>query len=59
MQYEPLNTGNWANWRTQILRLEAQVYEPSRQDTPETLERIICEEKGVSLAPIDSEQLAR
>ena len=57
MQYEPLNAGNWANWRTQILRLEAQTYEPSRQDTPEALQRIICDEKGVSLAAIDGEQL--
>ncbi|HCX87413.1 MAG TPA: hypothetical protein DG761_05270 [Gammaproteobacteria bacterium] len=58
MQYQRLNAGNWENWRSQILRLEAQVYEPSRQDTPETLERIICDEKGVSLAAIDGEQLA-
>jgi len=58
MQYERLNTANWDHWRPQMLRLEARTYEPSRQDTPETLGKIVCNEKGVSLAAIDNKQLA-
>ena len=58
IQYERLNAANWGHWRSQLLRLETQTYEPSRQDTPETLEKIICHEKGVSLAAINGVQLA-
>ena len=58
MQYERLNAVNWDHWRPQMLHLEARTYEPSRQDTPETLEKIVCNEKGVSLAAIDNKRLA-
>jgi len=58
MQYERLNAANWDHWRPQMLHLEARTYEPSRQDTPETLEKIVCNEKGVSLAAIDNKRLA-
>ena len=58
IQYERLNAANWGHWRSQMLRLETQTYEPSRQDTPETLEKIISNEKGVSLVAINGEQLA-
>ena len=53
MQYQRLGTHNWTQWREAILLLEAQIYEPSRQDTPETLERIICNERGISLAAVE------
>ena len=58
MQYQRLGTHNWTHWREAILLLETQIYEPSRQDTPETLERIICDGQSVSLAGIDGDQLA-
>ena len=58
MQYQRLGTHNWTHWRKAILLLETQIYEPSRQDTPETLERIICDGQSVSLAGIDGDQLA-
>ena len=57
MQYQRLGTHNWTQWREAILALEAQIYEPSRQDTPETLERIICDGQSVSLAAIDGDRL--
>ena len=40
MQYDSLDSGNWVQWREAILELEAQAYEASRQDRPETLEQI-------------------
>ena len=58
MQYPRLNAQNWAQWREPILLLEAQIYEPSRQDTPETLEGIICDGHGVSLAAVEGDRLA-
>ena len=58
MQYQRLDTHNWTQWREAILLLEAQIYEPSRQDTPETLERIICNERGISLAAVEGQRLA-
>ncbi len=58
MHYERLNVANWSRWRPQMLRLETQTYEPSRQDTSDTLEKIVCNEKGVNLVAIDDQQLA-
>ena len=58
MQYPRLNAQNWAQWREPILLLEAQIYEPSRQDTPETLEGIICDGHGVSPAAVVGDRLA-
>ena len=53
MQYDSLDSGNWAQWREAILELEAQAYEASRRDRPETLEQIILDRRGASLAAID------
>ena len=53
MHYQRLGTHNWTHWRETILLLEAQIYEPSRQDTPETVEHIICDERGISLAAVE------
>jgi len=58
MRYQRLGTRNWTQWREAVLLLEAQIYEPSRQDTPETLERIICDERGISLAAVEGGRLA-
>jgi len=57
MRYPRLNAENWAQWRERILLLEAQVYEPSRQDTPETLKGIIYDEHGISLAAVQGDRL--
>jgi GNAT superfamily N-acetyltransferase len=58
MHYQRLGTHNWTHWRETILLLEAQIYEPSRQDTPETVEHIICDERGISLAAVEGGRLA-
>ena len=57
MHYQRLGTHNWTHWRETILLLEAQIYEPSRQDTPETVEHIICDERGISLAAVEGGRL--
>jgi predicted GNAT superfamily acetyltransferase len=58
IHYDSLDDGNWAQWREAILELEAKAYEASRQDRPETLERIILDPRGVSLAAFDGGRLA-
>ena len=58
MHYEALNDGNWVQWRDAILTIETQVYESSRQDSPDTLQKIICDPQGASLAAVDDDQLA-
>ena len=58
MHYDNLDSGNWAHWHEAILDLETEAYEASRRDRPETLQKIICDPHGASLAAIDGDRLA-
>ncbi len=56
MHIESLNADNWSRWAKAVFQIENALYEPSRRDSPETLEKIICHPSGLSLlALVDGE----
>ena len=57
MRIQSLSADNWLTWRSQILQLETQVYEPSRRDTVETLESIVFDSQGVSFIAIENDRV--
>lgn len=57
IRIRPLNAGNWAEYKDQIMELEHTVYEPARVDEESFLQMAVESERTVSFVAFERERL--